>query len=1229
MNFTESQQQCIDTTDRNLIVSAGAGAGKTAVLIERIFRLLAEGESPCSIDQLLVATFSRAAASEMKERLSRRIRDAIADDATPETLRDHLREQLLQMPRASISTIHSFCLSVITAYPDRIGLSPGFDLMSEEETRLFHREFFQEKIEDALSQDAPITSAIRRLLEEYDPIGGLRRVLGDVLAFHRFLESLPRPGLYRQACAAMHEPSGKDPSSHPALKLIGAFAKSIMEELRDGAEALLSIANGGLHEKFDPQVDYLNGLVKSLGTRLSSEEPLENFEDELENLKFPRLSSARAILTENDERFKAARESFAKDLKTAQARLAGLSGGALQADLGSSRQLVMALLDTVGGPWSEELFEKHMQARRLTFSQLERLALRILVNDDDSPSDVALILRTQYRHVLVDEFQDTNEMQEMILRAICRPASSTAGGNRFVVGDVKQSIYEFRLAEPTLFLGLYRQSQPHDPNAAGFPDTRISLLENFRSHPELLSEFNRIFSLILREGTIGVEYAEGHAFVAGRSPGEKARRPELSVTILPSTRDSDPDGEEDDDVTVEAEHVARRIAEMGPPWRDICILLRSTVGNATDLVEALQRRNVPTFTDSRLGFLTAVEILEFQAILKTVHNPYNETDLLATLRGPAFRWNEDDLLKLRIVDRRAFYIDILRRIAASTDFDLSLRAREFVETLDRWQALSQSLSMTDFFAALYDELHLVERAAVRPGGDQRRLNLLHLLDRARQFDRFLTKGLGPFLQFLDDLIENGDDFAPPSALPEDADVVRIMTVHKSKGMQFPVVFLPFMGRRFNEMNLSQPFLFDKEHGVAAKLRDARGGEDAPPALYEAMRFVRRRKERAEELRLLYVALTRAQESVHLSGSEKDPAEALEELRNLPKGPPSPAQIIGARRAIDWVHPYLASRFAMPEPDGGIAAAGAGIARVALHLSAPSAAAESGENRGEDAVVITPETTARFIAAMERIRDVYTAVPEPTLRAKISVTEAKRAYDATHDPETPHYPGARTATKEKKSSFQFRAKRKGGAEKGHATHRFLALCELAPISLAKRSLSEERNRLVQERLLTEEEAGLVMLPEIGWFLGTELGKQLRVMNGRERRELPFTVRIDSDEIGPSTRPRPIILQGVADLLFPGPNGWVLVDYKTDYCGENNSRLGALIESYSPQIALYRVAAERTLGVPIAESWLVFMQGRALAPVPPADSLPVAWQKIVEAGAVFFGEPERRVTTPREV
>lgn len=1229
MKFTNSQQQCIDTTDRNLIVSAGAGAGKTAVLIERIFRLLIDGESPCSIDQLLVATFSRAAASEMKERLARRIRDAIADEATPEPLRDHLREQLLQMPRASISTIHSFCLSVITAYPDRIGLSPGFDMMSEEETRLFHREFFQEKIEDALSQDAPITAALHRLLDEYDPVGGLRRVLGDVLAFHRFLESLPRLGLYRQACAEMHAPPGDDASDHRALRLIAVFAQSIMEELRDGAQSLLRIADGGLHEKFDAQVDFLQLLVKQLGDRLRAEDPFKDFDTLLEGLKFPRLSSAKALLSENDERFKAAREAFSKDLKAAQARLAGLSGDALREDLGSSQQLVMALLDTVGGPWSKELFEKHLQARRLTFSQLERLALRILVNDDDSPSDVALIMRTQYRHVLVDEFQDTNEMQEMILRAICRPRTESSGGNRFVVGDVKQSIYEFRLAEPTLFLNLYNSSTPLDGAAPGFPDTRISLLENFRSHPDLLAEFNRIFSLILREGTIGVEYARGHAFVAGRSPGEKPRTPELSVTILPSMRDNDSDTDAEDDVSLEAEHVARRIAAMGPPWRDICILLRSTVGNASDLVEALQRRNVPTFTDSRLGFLTAVEILEFQAILKTVHNPYNEVDLLGTLRGPAFRWNEDQLLALRMVDRRAFFIDILRRIAANDESELSRRAREFVETLDRWQALSQSLSMADFFSALFDELHLIERAAVRPGGDQRRLNLLHLLERAHQFDRFLTKGLGPFLQFLDDLIDNGDDFAPPSALPEDADVVRIMTVHKSKGMQFPVVFLPFMGRRFNEMNLSQPFLFDKEHGVAAKVRDERGNDDSVPALYEAMRFVRRRKERAEELRLLYVALTRAQESVHMSASAKDPASLLEALRALPPEGPSPARTVAARRSVDWILPYVAGRFGDIESAADHLTAADGIARFDCHLVPPKGDADKEQSKNDNEIVIPPETLSHFAAALERIRDVYTAVPEPTLRAKISVTEAKRAYDATHDPETPHYPGARSAAKQRKAAFRFRSKRKDGAEKGHATHRFMALCDLEPISLAKRSLSEERHRLVEEHLLSEEEAELVMLPEIGWFLGTELGKKLRLKNGKERRELPFTVRIDSDEIGPGTRPRPIILQGVADLLFPGPNGWVLVDYKTDYCGENNSRLAALIESYSPQIALYRVAAERTLGVEIAESWLVFLQGRALAQVPPADSLPVAWQKIVEAGAVFFGEAERRVTTPREV
>lgn len=1243
--FTPTQVQSIEITDRDLIVSAGAGAGKTAVLVERIYRLLANPDDPCRIEEMLIVTFSRMAAAEMRERLAKRLRDALEKEPLTAAVREHLEEQAYRLPQAPIATIHSFCYTLLLAYPSAAGLAPGFEFMGEEEARLFRRQFYEEKVEAALGKPGPARDLLLRLIDEGDPMSVTETILRHLLPIHEFLSSLADP--YDFLRRTQHLYDVESPQSEVALQqLADRGLRAALVRVMLDVTRCLAFAEKELQPCLSEQHGFIRSIHREVGTALGKSLSQDDLTDLVEALALPRQKPKKGELSERETAFCEARKCLMDSLKAARNELPRYTLEALRQSAAEGGPIVLGFLRDIAMPWHEELFQQHLELRRLTFSHLERLALRILRTTDATPSSIAAVYREKFRHILVDEFQDVNEVQETILRSLCRTATTDTAGNFFCVGDVKQSIYEFRLADPTIFLRLYAGSHPpaDDKERRG---SRIDLANNFRSFPALLQEFNALFRILMQRETVELDYTQGHEFVAGRDGDRFPHRAKrFSVTILPKENGTEEqDGaEETEDLSAETLAVADAIARLGPPWRDICVLLRSTVGTAADLMEALQRRGVPAFTEARLGFLTAVEVLEALAILRCISNPYDDMALLATLRGPAARWSEDDLLRLRMVNRYNAFTDNLREVAESQDHPLAERTRSFRERLARWQTLSVSAPMGELLSVIFDELHMIEGAAVRPAGDQRRLNLLQLLDRAREFDDFLNRGLTAFLLYLDDLVANGEDFAPPSPLPDNADVVRVMTIHQSKGMQFPVVVVPFMGRQFNENNLRRPFLVDRRLGMATRYTmraQGEGAEDSEPVLYELFRQARRERERAEELRLLYVALTRAQEAVYTFATVAEPAEKLREAQARAASPlPDPIEILSARTPASWLFLFLARRFPQWEDRAGWLAAEDGIASADVYTSlatlmAPGAAAATQPAGDEPPQIVAAEVLSAIQDGCARM-DALAAMEQPErVRAKISVTEAKRAFESARDAETPPLRPFPARGHGRNPRWWFPQQPEGvprpdGAERGRAMHRFLALFDMADVSRGNRSLRAEMQRLVDSRLLTEREAALVDLPAVQWFLNSDLGRSVRSGLASLERERAFLVSIDSRELSPNANPGPVLLQGVLDVLYRGSNGgWIVLDYKTDDCGAKNERLETLVDAYRPQVELYRLMVERTLGEPVEGAWLVFMNGRTAVPVEQRPGgIDRGWTEILQAGVVVpAGGTGRRVREPR--
>ncbi|MCC5878050.1 MAG: UvrD-helicase domain-containing protein [Candidatus Sumerlaeia bacterium] len=1207
MKFTPSQQAAIDITGRNLVVSAGAGSGKTATLIERIYRLVTDPGEPRRIDQLLVVTFTRAAAGEMKERLVARFREALADDGLSGDMRTHIEEQLYNLPSASISTIHSFCLDLISSFPNLAGLAPGFELMAVEEARLLRRDFLVDKIAESLNEDNETARCLRRILDVRDPLSGMDTLVKQLSKIHEFLDAL----VDHEGLLARQEQLA-DPANPATNRLLSDYLEAMLQQVRGRIAPLLAFDPGSLNEKFREQLEHL----RALDGQLAGPIPVERIPSLLELLSLPALSRKKMEESDADLQFKEIRTEVMGVLRDIRKELAVLVPEELPTLLQLSSDLSLELLRGPGIAWNREHFELHMSMRKLTFSHLEKISHRLL-HDIPESERIRAWYRERFTDVLVDEFQDVNELQDAIIRAISRDGGDGLGGNRFFVGDVKQSIYQFRQADPTLFLRLLDDAFPHGGDDLLPLDTRIDLVENFRSSPRLLGEMNQLFERILLRETAGVDYRDGHAFIPGRKDIHPEREPSFSLHLVDKKVSGD--WEDEQDTLAEAALVANRISELGPPWRDHTILLRSTRGTAPALIEALATQGIPVYCEARIGFLAAVEVIEFQSILRAISNPFHDMSFLGMLRGPAFRWSDDDLLALRMISRELLYIQLVEAAAGDGDHPLSERSRQVLETLARWQEWATRQSMADFFAQLMDDIDLLDAASTRPGGDQRRLNLEFLLERGRQFDRFSRKGLDEFLRFLDDLIENGEDFAPPSPLSDDADVVRIMTIHASKGMQFPLVYIPFLGKRFNEEDLRSPFLHDREIGLASSVTDIQMPEETTPLLHRLFRNHLRKKLIAEELRLLYVALTRAREGVMVTGT----TGGLEKLNAQPRsGMISPARIHSAGNALDWLVAHGALRF--PDADfmrsGTIAADG--IASLVVHRGEQLASLQPdflGDGTNEDQPPLSTEFLTKFHAAATRIDALHALGTPDALRAKVSVTELKRTYDASRDLETPPYHAALdeegTERELELPPILRGEKRATGAQRGQAVHRFLANCDLLAIGRGERRLTEERDRLVAEEVLTTEEARLVSLPGIQWFFNSKLGKEVLGHGAEVERERSFIVRIDAREIDQARDGEDIvILQGVADLLYRTSAGWVLIDFKTDYCGEAGEKVAALAKGYTPQLWLYRLAIERALGGTIAASWLVFLHGRENWLVEEAENQEAAWQEIVRAGAI---------------
>ncbi|MBB3108981.1 ATP-dependent helicase/nuclease subunit A [Paenibacillus phyllosphaerae] len=983
--WTDDQWKAIVTSGSNILVAAAAGSGKTAVLVERIIRKIS---ADTDVDRLLVATFTKAAAAEMKER----IRIALEKELVANPGSEHLRKQLALMGRASITTLHSFCLDVIRRYYSLIGLDPGFRIANETEAELLRIDvldtLFEERYVNAEAGGAGGV-AFAELVDRFGGERGDEPVYGLVMKLYHFAQSNPWPGAWLRDTAESFRIA--DAVSLGASHWVQGLREVVALEL-EGSLSLLQQAldvtrmPAGPHA-YAASFDEDRGVVEALLAKVRNQ-PWETWHEAFGNFAFGKLKSQRG-----DDIDKALQEQ-AKELREAAKTIVGdlkdkffvRTPEEFAAELQELAPLMSTLSDLVIEFGAR--FEAAKQERGLIdFGDMEHYCLRILRDPSSTPartvpSSAALEYQRQFDEILLDEYQDTNMVQEAIVDLIAKPGK----GNRFMVGDVKQSIYRFRLAEPNLFLQKYKAygstdgsvdveefeaddssrvsaeevggGQPKEEAKAPHRGIRIDLARNFRSRQEVVDGVNSVFRAIMREKVAEMDYDERAELVCGASypsasDGGSPQRYAIEFALLDrgsgsddadekQAESSEPSEEQEGGTTgepaedlqvvqLEARYIAQQILRLkglGPEvegeqnafrpfdgrkgskrplaWRDIVILLRADKQWAPVIIEELQAMGIPAYAELGSGYFEATEVETVLSLLRVIDNPYQDIPLAGALRSPIVGLHAEDLARIRISAGRVSYFDAVRHAESDESLPAALRGKltEFLVALERWREEARSGALAELIWRIYRETGYYDLVGGMPGGLQRQANLRALYDRARQYEATSFRGLFRFLRFVDRMRENGGDLGTARALGEQEDVVRIMSIHKSKGLEFPVVFVAGLGKQFNKQDLNASFLMHKQLGFGPKFVDIDLRVTYPTLPFLSIREQMRKETLAEEMRILYVALTRPKEKMFLVGTTSDAASLLERWegaldmnRELPD-----FRLSQAKRFIDWVGP---------------------------------------------------------------------------------------------------------------------------------------------------------------------------------------------------------------------------------------------------------------------------------------------------------------------------------------
>ena len=1175
MKWTEEQQKVIDTRDRNILVSAAAGSGKTAVLVARILALVTDPAHPVDIDRLLIVTFTNAAAGEMRQR----IRDALEARAEEAPENAHLQRQLVLIHNAQITTIHSFCLQVLRSHFHMIGLDPGFRIADEGEMLLLRQDVLKETLEEAYELGAgevhtTETEEFRQLLEQLAPGKDDQAVQNALLQVYQFSLGQPWPDEWLAGCRMAYcRPDKEETPPEPDwVRFVVKDTKRVLADVRE--EILYAItlcqAEHGPYMYEKAMQDDL-AMVEALQAADSYRELAKAF---AVSGTYTRLSTKKdeSVSKEQKEQVQELRAGIKDALASVRVQYFYDRPEALEETFYASGVVVRALTRLVER-FMEKLTEKKREKNVLDFSDLEHLTLEILVVHDETgiqASPAALEYAEQFEEIMIDEYQDSNLVQELILNSVAGRGRGEA--NRFMVGDVKQSIYRFRLACPELFLEKY-QTYRELENAC-----RIDLHKNFRSRSEVLDGVNEIFRQIMTENLGGIVYDKDAMLYPGAvfapDSGEARRLPEFLLL----------DPEDQDKQEAEARLVGMQIQQMVgsfPVWdakrsayrpmayRDIVILLRTVSGWAETFGEVLSDMGIPCFTGSQKGYFSAVEVRTVLAYLEVLDNPVQDIPLAAVMRSPIGGFSDEALAKLRSAsEERRFYDCCTAYRDNGEDAALRLALDTFFRQMEYFR---EKAAYTPIHLLLWEILDVTgygAYAAALPAGRQRKANLDMLVEKAIAYEATSYRGLYHFIRYIESLKRYEVDYGEASLGTESDDTVRIMSIHKSKGLEFPVVFVSGLGKQFNETELRGRLALHSSFGIGCDYVDTTLRLRQPSLLKKVIQKTSALENLGEELRILYVAMTRAKEKLILTGAVPNASQKLEAWQTLnvrAMETLSYSTLTKASSYLDWVLPALLQHSGKD----------CFLLRV---LSAEDLLEESKEAKASDLwrVLEHPKEEPEARRYLERVFSAeYPYEQEQAISGKVSVTELKKQTQLPEEHEGLElYP-----MKESKGTVpRFRAAETTmpGSMRGTIYHTFMENLDFHKKDVLETQLEE----WIKCGKMTRDEAAAVRISDIRRFLESDIGLRMERAEegGRLHREQPFVLGVPAHEIRSCWQSEELVLvQGIIDAWFEEDDGIVIVDYKTDRVRTMQTLAGR----YHIQLEAYAKAVARLTGKTVKE------------------------------------------------
>ena len=1239
VSWTTEQQQVIDLRNRNILVSAAAGSGKTAVLVERIVKIITDKNHPVDIDHLLIVTFTNAAAAEMRERIGNAIEKALDEQPGNE----HLLRQLTLIHNAQITTIDSFCLYVVRNHFHEIDLEPNFRIGDEGELKLLREDVLGRVLEQNYEEPS---EAFSDFVEGYAS-GRTDAALNEmILQLYEFSRSYPWPEKWLDSFVGIYRIENREELDR--AEWLAPLTENICFVLKD-CEQLLKQALAITQQDDGP--DMYEKAVQSDLEKYESLSKLTSFCElygALSDIKYDRLASSRGFEGDPDklELVKSLREQ-AKDVVKKICKQYFFCSPEMMIEQLERTEPMLEEVVRLTKQFADEFAAAKRRKNLVDFHDVEHFALQILVDEEtEKAKKTAEEFRDTFEEIMIDEYQDSNEVQETLLRSISR--EERGENNIFMVGDVKQSIYRFRLARPELFMKKYDSYSLEESTTQ-----RIDLHKNFRSREEVLTCTNDIFYKIMVRSLGNVEYDAEAALYPGASyPVSADFTPE--ILLADSNDELLEDTELSDKKTLEAKIVAEEIRHLmktqpvtdkatgelrAARYSDIVILLRSLSGWADSLVEVLNGNGIPAHTVSSTGYFSTVEVQTVLSMLRLLDNPRQDIPMAAVLRSPMAGLTDEELAVLRLEDGSVPFHEAVLELAeglyeedgqkeisdseadseadqkqgrnadGKKEDDIETTAhRKLLKFYKKYRQLRQLVPDTpihELIEIILRETGYGHYVAAMPAGSRRTANLNMLLEKAAAYEKTSYKGLFHFVRYIDELQKYDVDFGEADMVGENEDVVRIMSIHKSKGLEFPIVIVSGMGKNFNKQDTRSKMVLHPELGIGLDYMDGKKRIKSPTIAKKAIAKQIELENLGEELRVLYVALTRAKEKLILTGTLKDAPEKLEFFRqqaNLSKAADRPLSYLtreGASGYLDWILPAVLS-YGDKYPVRIVEAAELVLDEVENQL-------EQNEDLTERIEEIEATDTQLVGQLKQRFSQRYPYQVEVLRKNKYSVSELKHRamrerFEAEQEETVPAFleepvtPTIPLFIQREESVEQETANR--GALRGTAVHRVMECYDFA----SEKSVQEQMEAMEKEEKITADMRALVKEQIVADFVSSETGRRMALAQcgGALYREKPFVMGFTEEElenygfgVGSNTdsceniyektdsdqekeeqkkvrhEEDLTLIQGIIDVFWIEKDGIVLLDYKTDRVQQAKE----LIDRYATQLKLYADALER--------------------------------------------------------